>query len=182
MNALRRLLLAGCLALLLLAVSAAASRAADVYPSCSPAPTDCSAWHRANTTISWRLDSGMSPAPNSCHPLTVMSDGTPTSTCSARVIATGAQVTRDQPVKVDKTPPTLAPPAPARNPDANGWYRVPLAVTFSGSDTTSGIGICTKGATRAWTRRPHPSPAPARTTRGTRPRPRSRCASTRRRR
>jgi hypothetical protein len=72
----------------------------------------------------------------------VMTDGIATSTCSAGN-ASGARVTRDQPVRVDKTPPTLIPAAPARNPDANGWYRLPVDVRFSGRDATSGISSCT---------------------------------------
>jgi hypothetical protein len=31
---------------------------------------------------------------------------------------------------------------PARRPDANGWYSHPLTVSFSGSDTTSGLDAC----------------------------------------
>lgn len=144
MSAVRRLALASSLALVLLAVTAASSAALDVYPSCSPAPTDCSGWHRADTTISWRLDSGMSPAPDSCKTMRVTTDGTATSTCSARIIATGAQVTREEPVRVDKTAPTVLPPTPARSADANGWYRAPVDVTFRGTDETSGIRSCTK--------------------------------------
>ena len=32
--------------------------------------------------------------------------------------------------------------APARGPDANGWYNHPLSVSFDGSDVTSGIESC----------------------------------------
>jgi hypothetical protein len=32
---------------------------------------------------------------------------------------------------------------PARPPDANGWYRAPVAIAFSGSDGVSGISSCT---------------------------------------
>ncbi len=46
-------------------------------------------------------------------------------------------------VKRDATPPTVNP-APARPPDANGWYNRALTVTFSGTDATSQIASCTQ--------------------------------------
>jgi hypothetical protein len=44
-------------------------------------------------------------------------------------------------VKYDSTPPGVTP-APARPPDANGWYNHPVAIAFNGSDSTSGIDSC----------------------------------------
>jgi hypothetical protein len=45
-------------------------------------------------------------------------------------------------LKYDATPPSVAA-APTREPDANGWYNHPVAITFSGSDATSGVASCT---------------------------------------
>jgi hypothetical protein len=45
-------------------------------------------------------------------------------------------------LKYDSTPPTVKSAAPGRQPDANGWYNHPLAITFSGADTLSGIDSC----------------------------------------
>ena len=45
------------------------------------------------------------------------------------------------PLKYDATAP-LATATPARQPNANGWYKASLAVGFSGTDATSGIGSC----------------------------------------
>jgi hypothetical protein len=44
-------------------------------------------------------------------------------------------------LKYDATPPS-ATAAPARPPDANGWYNHPVAVAFSGTDATSGVASC----------------------------------------
>jgi hypothetical protein len=44
--------------------------------------------------------------------------------------------------RYDATPPTVAPAAD-RPPDARGWYRKPLTVSFAGTDLTSGIASCT---------------------------------------
>jgi len=48
-------------------------------------------------------------------------------------------------LKYDSTPPTVSG-SPARGPDANGWYRSPVVVAFSGSDATSGIDSCTSAS------------------------------------
>jgi hypothetical protein len=45
------------------------------------------------------------------------------------------------PLKYDATPPSVSPAA-ARVADGGGWYTHPVAVSFAGSDATSGIGSC----------------------------------------
>ena len=45
-------------------------------------------------------------------------------------------------IKYDATAPEVRP-APARAPDANGWYNHALSVPFTGSDATSGVAECT---------------------------------------
>jgi hypothetical protein len=45
-------------------------------------------------------------------------------------------------LKYDATKPS-ATAAPSRSPDSNGWYNYALSVSFSGSDATSGIAVCT---------------------------------------
>jgi hypothetical protein len=43
--------------------------------------------------------------------------------------------------KYDATSPQVTA-APSRQPNANGWYRAPLTVGFTGGDATSGINSC----------------------------------------
>jgi len=45
-------------------------------------------------------------------------------------------------LRYDATPPGVSA-SPAREPDAGGWYTHPVAVSFNGSDATSGIDGCT---------------------------------------
>jgi hypothetical protein len=45
----------------------------------------------------------------------------------------------------DATPPTVTA-APARAPDANGWYNHAVGVTFQGTDAVSGIDGCTSAS------------------------------------
>ena len=44
-------------------------------------------------------------------------------------------------IKYDATAPTVTPAAD-RPPDAHGWYRKPLTVSFAGTDLTSGVASC----------------------------------------
>jgi hypothetical protein len=45
-------------------------------------------------------------------------------------------------VRYDATPPAAPSGTPDRPPDSNGWYNHGLAVSFTGSDATSGIASC----------------------------------------
>jgi hypothetical protein len=44
-------------------------------------------------------------------------------------------------LQYDATPPSITA-APARPPDANGWYNHPVTVAFTGTDATSGVASC----------------------------------------
>ena len=142
MRAQSRAALAVSLVLALLTLCAAAAHAApDVHPACSPAPADCSGWYRVHVTISWTLDPGLTKVAGTCGTLAITTDGTTIATCKAS--DAGGSVQREQLVKVDQTPPSLLPPAPARPADASGWYRLPVDVAFAGTDAMSGIAGCT---------------------------------------
>src|SRR5439155_24261739 len=45
----------------------------------------------------------------------------------------------------DATPPAVSA-APARGPDANGWYNHAVGVAFQGTDAVSGLDTCTSGS------------------------------------
>ena len=45
-------------------------------------------------------------------------------------------------LKYDATPPVVSAAA-ERRPDAKGWYRKPVVVSFSGTDASSGVESCT---------------------------------------
>jgi len=45
-------------------------------------------------------------------------------------------------LKIDRDPPTAVSASFVRAPDFNGWYNHPVAVTWQGSDATSGIAAC----------------------------------------
>jgi hypothetical protein len=45
-------------------------------------------------------------------------------------------------IRIDADPPTGLSASIARSPDANGWYNHPVRVSWSGSDSTSGLAGC----------------------------------------
>ena len=51
-------------------------------------------------------------------------------------------------LEYDASPPA-ASASLGRAPDANGWYAKPVAISFAGSDATSGMASCTAAATYA---------------------------------
>ena len=55
----------------------------------------------------------------------------------------GVTATIEVPLQVDMTPPVVTGATASRPTDANGWYRSPLQVAFSGTDATSGLVGCT---------------------------------------
>jgi hypothetical protein len=127
--------------LMLLFGPAHAEAVPSVSFACSPAPQDCSGWYRSNVSIDWTvLPSGSVVA--GCQDKTFTTDTAGTSEfCSANDGT--ATVTVELTIRVDKTPPAVTGGQPDRAADMNGWYNRPVAITFSGSDQTSGIEACT---------------------------------------
>lgn len=62
--------------------------------------------------------------------------------CNVQYNTGGSYNTPAITVKRDATPPTVNMTFD-RSPDSNGWYNHPVRVTFSGSDSVSGIASCT---------------------------------------
>jgi hypothetical protein len=145
------LALAGGLAL---GARSAAAQAPPASYSCTPGPLDCSGWHNANVTLGWTSmrppvvdDDGNCPSAKR-----ITNEGVTTWQCGVLVEQTPPAapvwVLTMATIRIDKTAPSVTA-TPSRGPDANGWYRAPLQVAFSGSDAagggreTSGVQSCT---------------------------------------
>jgi hypothetical protein len=76
-------------------------------------------------------------------PFAVAGDGTHTVAFSSKDRAGNAEATQTRTIAIDAGAPTGVAGTPARQPDSNGWYTKPVAVTFSGTDATAGIASCT---------------------------------------
>jgi hypothetical protein len=117
---------------------------AEAVPSvsfeCNPAPLDCSGWYQSNVSISWTV-LPTSATKTGCENKTLTTDTTGSNEyCRAQ---DGSSVIREVTIMVDKTPPVVTGAQPARGADFGGWYNHPVAISFSGSDQTSGIDSCT---------------------------------------
>jgi len=123
--------------------------AQDITASCDPT---CSAWRTADFNIAWtefppqgvpgtRILSGCVDGP-----LTSETKGTLV-WCAVELLDATQMVIgtaeESRLIRLDKTRPLVTGASGSRPPDANGWYRAPVRVAFSGSDATSGIQSCT---------------------------------------
>jgi len=134
------LLLLAALAVLALPQSAAtAPPPAPPDPSCSPGPSDCSSWHTQDVTVTWSAPPAGVTA-SGCGSVTISNDtgGTPVSCTWSN--ADGARTTTAN-VRRDTAPPRVSASAD-RGPDANGWYNRKVSISFSGSDSLSGVASC----------------------------------------
>jgi hypothetical protein len=100
-------------------------------------------WWVSNVTVKFQLSGETSSS--GCDTVTLTTDGVHTELhCTASNVDGPAR--SDPIVRIDKTPPVVTGVAASRGPDSNGWYRAPVAVSFSGADATSGVAGCTQTA------------------------------------
>ena len=136
------------LVIALLALAAAAVPAsAQIGVACyAPTLTECTGpWHTSPVTVDWTIDSTWTPIPGSCVDETLSGD-TAGATVGCTVTKSGASRSADELLKIDRTPPVVTGATASRPSDANGWYRSPLQVAFSGTDAMSGLDGCTSAA------------------------------------
>jgi hypothetical protein len=112
----------------------------------APSPAaNLAGWNNTNVSFAFTpadVLSGVDTTNPASSPLVLTSEG---SAVTGNVTVTdkaGNSATFTSPaVDIDKTAPT-ASPAAAPAPNANGWNKTDVTVTFSGSDSLSGIDIC----------------------------------------
>jgi hypothetical protein len=130
------------LALAGLALPSAAGSQALVTNSVTPVPRGtlgANGWYVSDVIVNWVID----PLPDrtlGCEAVTITAEGPTQLTCEAWWGTDSDTVSKT--FSIDKTAPAVSA-VPARPPDANGWYNRPVAVSFAGSDATSGLaGAC----------------------------------------
>jgi hypothetical protein len=116
--------------------------AASATPARSP---DVNGWYNHEVAINWS-GSDATSGPVTCTSL--LYDGpdgagiAPSGTCTDQAGNTSAPLALPGPIQFDATAPTNVEATPARGPDHDGWYTKPVALSWSGSDATSGIAAC----------------------------------------
>jgi hypothetical protein len=108
---------------------------------CSPAPRDCSVWYRTNVSINWTVVGNTAPLQGCTDAVLSTDTSGALQVCAAS--DTSSTVIKQVSIRLDKTRPLVTGASPARPPDANGWYRRAVSVTFRGEDATSGLRSCT---------------------------------------
>jgi hypothetical protein len=139
-SAATRLTLLLVLALPLVVAPEAASVPGAPIPQCSPGPANCAGWYTSNVTVSWTYDPVGVTQTSGCNVKTITTDGVSAQSCE--VWYGDSSFARSVTLRRDATPPQVTGSAFERGPDAEGWYNRPVAVTFSGTDATSGVASC----------------------------------------
>jgi hypothetical protein len=106
-------------------------------------PADSGAWYRQPLTVAVAGADATSGIASCSSPSYSGGDGAAVAvsgTCSDAAGNTSAPTSFA--FKYDATPPTVSSSVD-RPPDAKGWYRKPVTVSFAGTDATSGIAACT---------------------------------------
>jgi hypothetical protein len=100
-------------------------------------------WYTSNVRVSWTFV----PQPletRGCDIRTLSADTKGTQLSCSATLDLSTWFTVAPTFKIDKTVPSVTMLL-ERQADANGWYNRPLSVSFTGTDATSGISICTSG-------------------------------------
>src|SRR5438034_467035 len=108
---------------------------------------DHGAWYNQPVGITWKGSDATSGI-DTCNTVTYSGPDTGSASPSGACTDNAGNVsgTVAYSLKYDATAPRLAP-SPDRAPNAKGWYRSPVTVTWNGSDVTSGIASCPNSAT-----------------------------------
>jgi len=105
-------------------------------PIAAPA-ANAAGWNNTNVTVSFTCTAGSNPIQTCPAPIVVTTEGANQSICGTVTDTSGKTATACLMLNIDKTPPTLtATPSPA--PNAAGWNKGPVTVTFTCADSLSG--------------------------------------------
>lgn len=128
--------LAGAMAMVAVLLFAPTAGASGVTYTIVSGVAGDNGWYRSAVVV--RITSDSPPCPPNGTTLTFNTSGDSFS-------CTSGGVTLSLQFKIDGDPPTVTGASADRGPDQNGWYTHPVNVSFSGTDSNSGIDSCTAG-------------------------------------
>ncbi len=95
-------------------------------------------WSQADTTVTFAATDTLSGVATTSEPVLVTTEGAAQGVTGTATDVAGNSATLSTTVQLDRTPPTLTPVVtPA--PNAAGWHRTDVTVTFTATDSLSGI-------------------------------------------
>ena len=111
-----------------------------IIPVIAP-PPNAAGWNNTNVTVSFTCTPGGAPIASCPLPQLISTEGASIPVSGTVTDAAGATATASAVIKLDKTPPTVTPNiSPA--PNSNGWETAPVTVSFTCSDSLSGVATC----------------------------------------
>src|ERR1700728_2012968 len=111
-----------------------------ITPLVAPQPNS-GGWNNSPVTVSFTCSPGGAPIVTCPSPTVVTTQGSTIPVIGTVTDAAGATATATVVIKLDSTPPTIIPNlSPA--PNSSGWETAPVTVSFTCSDSLSGVATC----------------------------------------
>ncbi len=111
-----------------------------ITPLVAPQPNSAG-WNNSPVTVSFTCTPGGAPIATCPSPTVVTTQGSNIPVIGTVTDAAGATATATVVIKLDSTPPTIIPNlSPA--PNSSGWETSPVTVSFTCSDSLSGVATC----------------------------------------
>ncbi len=111
-----------------------------ITPSQAPLP-NVAGWNNTDVTVSFLASDSLSGIASATPPIIVRTEGANQFTNGTAVDVAGNTSTVQAAVSVDKTPP-VTQNAVSPKANANGWNNTNVTVSFTGTDSLSGIANC----------------------------------------
>jgi hypothetical protein len=119
--------------------------APTITPMVTPAP-NAAGWNNSPVTVSFICTPGGAPIATCPSPTVVTTQGSNIPVTGTVIDAAGATATASVLIKLDSTPPTVVANL-SPTPNSSGWETAPVTVSFTCSDSLSGVATCPSPAT-----------------------------------
>ena len=116
-----------------------------ITASLSPTP-NAAGWNNSDVTVTFTCTDSLSGVASCSSPQVVTTEGAAQHVSGSATDNAGNTSAATTVVSLDKTPPTITGSLSA-TANANGWFRVPVAVSFACADALSGLSTCSGPST-----------------------------------
>jgi hypothetical protein len=126
-------------------IQTAAPTPPSIIASVSPSPNS-KGWNNTNVTVTFTCAAGSNPIATCTSPVVVSAEGSNQSICGTARDTAGLASNACATINLDKTPPVIAASV-SPTPNASGWNNTPVTVTFTCTDSLSGVSNCPSAQT-----------------------------------